>query len=207
LADSAEKVAVFIDWQNAYKTAREAFGLQDMPNERGNFSPLRLSKILAAGNDRGRSAELVAIEIFRGLPSSKHDPTGYAANRRQAAAWKAEAGELITPHMRPLRYPRNFPNEPAVEKGVDVQLAVNAIEATLRKRCTVAIILSHDTDLLPVPETIAKLVGPQRVETASWVSPWFRSRLRPKADVYHHEISEQVFDLVETPVNYAHAKK
>jgi hypothetical protein len=206
LAEPAPKVAVFVDWQNAYKTAREAFGLQDMPNERGNFSPLRLSKILAAGNDRGKLGQLVCIEIFRGLPSSKHDPTGYAANRRQAAAWKAEGGDLIAPHMRPLRYPRNFPEEPAVEKGVDVQLAVNAIEATLRKRCDVAIILSHDTDLLPVPETIARLVGPQRVETASWVSPWFRSRLRPKANVYHHEISEQVFELVETPVNYARAR-
>ena len=81
---------------------------------------------------------------------------------------------------------------------------MNAIEATLRKRCDVAIIFSHDTDLLPVPETIARLVGPHRVETASWSSPWFKSRLRPKAAVYHHEISETVFQMIETPINYAH---
>lgn len=203
-SETAPRVAVFIDWQNAYKTAREAFSLQDMPNERGNFSPLTLSRLLAAGNGRGTGAELACIEIHRGLPSQKHDPTGYAANRRQAAAWKAEAGDLVMPQMRPLRYPFAFPNEPAVEKGVDVQLAVNAIEATLRKRCHVAIVFSHDTDLLPVPETIARLVGAHRVETASWVSPWFRSRLRPKPAVYHHEISEAVFEVVETPVNYAH---
>ncbi len=110
---------------------------------------------------------------------------------------------MVVPLMRPLRYPQNYPSDPAVEKGVDVQLAVNAIEATLRKRCSVAIIFSHDADLLPVPETIARLAGVHRVETASWCSPWFRNRLRPKPAVYHHEISEAVFDLVETPVNYA----
>jgi hypothetical protein len=46
------KIAVYIDWQNAYKTAREAFGLWNMPNEHGNFSPYRLALILAAGNGR-----------------------------------------------------------------------------------------------------------------------------------------------------------
>lgn len=50
------KVAVFIDWQNAYKTAREAFGLLHMPNEHGNFSPYRLARLLAAGNGRGKDA-------------------------------------------------------------------------------------------------------------------------------------------------------
>jgi hypothetical protein len=202
--ETAPKVAVFIDWQNVYKTAREAFGLGDMPSEHGNFSPFRLSRILAAANGRGSEAELTCVEIFRGLPSQKHDLIGYSANRRQAAAWVAEQPEIVVPRMRPLRYPYNYPNEPAVEKGVDVQLAVSAIEATLRKRCNVAIIFSHDTDLLPVPETIARLAGVGHVETASWVSPWFQGRLRPKPEVYHHQISEKVFEMVETPVNYAH---
>ena len=175
-----------------------------MPSEHGNFSPLRLSRILAAANGRGRDADLVCVEIFRGLPSQKHDLTGYSANRRQAAAWAAEQPGIVSSKMRPLRYPFDFPNEPAVEKGVDVHLAVSAIEATLRKRCDVAIIFSHDTDLLPVPETIARLAGAHHVETASWISPWFQGRLRPKPPVYHHAISEKVFEIVETPINYAH---
>lgn len=202
-----KKVAVFIDWQNAYKTAREAFGLITMPNEHGNFSPYRLARLLAAGNERGKSGgELVRVEIHRGRPSQRHDPTGYAANRRQAAAWEAEKRGVVIPKLRPLRYPRNYPAEPAVEKGVDVQLAVNAIEASLTKQCDVAVIVSHDTDLLPVPETISRLLGGHRVETASWSSPTFQSRLRPKPAVYHHLISHQVFNMIETPVNYAHAQ-
>lgn len=200
------KVAVFIDWQNAYKTAREAFGMWEFPNEHGNFSPYRLARLLTAANGRGvAGAELVRVEIHRGLPSQKYDRTGYAANRRQAAAWIAENPAVVRPRMRPLRYPRNYPAEPAVEKGVDVQLAVSAIEATLTKQCDVAIIFSHDTDLLPVPETIARLVGRRHVETAAWTSPTFQSRLRPKPEVAHHPISEKVFETVETPVNYARA--
>ena len=39
----AVRVAVFIDWQNTYKTAREAFGWRDFPNEYGNYSPYQLA--------------------------------------------------------------------------------------------------------------------------------------------------------------------
>jgi uncharacterized LabA/DUF88 family protein len=201
------KVAVYFDWQNAYKTAREAFGMLDMPNEHGNFSPYQLARLLAAGNGRGKAGgELVRVEIHRGLPSQRHDQTGYSANRRQAAAWEAERRGIVIPKLRPLRYPRNYPAEPAVEKGVDVQLAVNAIEASLTKQCDVAIIMSHDMDLLPVPETISRLLGGHRVETASWSSSSFQKRLRPKPAVYHHLISQQIFQAIETPVNYAHAQ-
>jgi hypothetical protein len=198
------RVAVYIDWQNAYKTAREAFGMQAMPNEHGNFSPYQLGRILAAGNGRGvGGGRLVRVELHRGLPSQKHDLRGYAANRRQSAAWINENPAIVIPRLRPLRYPRNYPADPAVEKGIDVQLALGAVEWTLTGQCDVAVVFSHDTDLLPVPEVIARLAGPDHVETASWTSPTFSSRLRPKPEVAHHYITEKVFQRIETPVNYA----
>lgn len=196
------RVAVFIDWQNVYRAARRAFCLEQLPSERGNFSPFRLSRLLAAANGRGARGRLDCVEIHRGIPSQKYDKVGYTANRRQEAAWKAENSRVIVPKLRPLRY-WNYPKELPVEKGVDVELAVSAIEATLRSRCDVAIIFSHDSDLLPVPEAIARLVGPERVETASWVSHSFRGRLRPMPGVAHHLIPQRVFEAVETPVNYA----
>ncbi len=87
MAERSTRVAVFVDWQNVYKTAREAFGLQDAPNERGNFSPFKLARILAAGNGRGTVGVLLRVEVHRGLPSSSKDPVGYGANRRPATAW------------------------------------------------------------------------------------------------------------------------
>ena len=74
MAGSPTRIAVFIDWQNAYKAAREAFGLRSLPNERGNFSPFKLARILAAGHGRGDAATLVRVEVHRGLPSSARDP-------------------------------------------------------------------------------------------------------------------------------------
>lgn len=68
------RVAAFIDWQNAYKSARSAFGLWELPNEKGNFIPYSLARILATGNGRGKDGELVRVEIHRGLPSNQRDP-------------------------------------------------------------------------------------------------------------------------------------
>jgi hypothetical protein len=109
--------------------------------------------------------------------------------------------------FRLLRYPYNYPAEPAVEKGVDVQLALGAVEWALDDESNIAIVLSHDNDLLPVPEAIDRLADASRVETASWVSPTYRQRLRPKGGVYHHEILKAVFDRVATPVNYARSSQ
>lgn len=203
LAPETVRVAVFIDWQNVYMAARRAFGLERMPVGRGNFSPYRLGQLLAAANGRGQAGRLVRVEVHRGLPSHQHDLTGYNAARRQANAWKSDSPRVVVPKLRPLRY-RNYPDQPPTEKGVDVALAVSAIEAKLRDHCDLVIVFSHDTDLLPVPEAIARLAGPDHVETAAWASSSFKQRLRPKAPVPHHRITQRIFEAVETPVNYAH---
>lgn len=201
------RVAVFVDWQNVYKTAREAFGLWQQPNEFGNFCPFQLSRVLAFGNGRGANGELVRVNIHRGLPSQKFDQPGYAANRRQAAAWVKAGGTIVQPCLRPLRYPRGYPDrttEPPREKGIDVQLAVEAVEWSVTGKADVVIIFSHDTDLVPVVELLCRLKGTKSVETASWRSDTFNQRLR-HPDVYHHGILKAVFDKVETRVNYGRA--
>ena len=197
-------VAVYIDWQNVYKSAREAFNLLNLPSERGNFSPYRVARILAAGNERGSEGELVRVEIHRGLPSNAHDRVGYATNRRQAAAWMKENPEVVIPRMRPLRYDRNNPGANPQEKGIDVALAVSAAEHVLTQRCDIAIIFSHDSDLAPAVEMIARVCRPSHVETASWTSHHFETRLPPVNGVYHHSLSGKVFQEVETPINYAY---
>jgi hypothetical protein len=72
-------VAVFMDWQNVYRAAREAFELHQAPPERGNFNPLEVARYLAAGNKRGKDGKLTRIEIHRGLPDSTTNPKGHGA--------------------------------------------------------------------------------------------------------------------------------
>jgi hypothetical protein len=197
------RVAVFIDWQNAYRSARRCFGLDAMPNEFGNFSPFALARILAFGNHRGLGGTLAKVEVHRGLPTSAKDPVGHAACSRQEAAWKKESPLVLT-RLRPLRYPYSWPTVPAGEKGIDVQLAVGMFESVIGGSCDVAILVSNDTDLLPAIESIVRLNGPQAVETAAWWSSAASPRLRPKLGTYHHNITKDVFDKIETRVNYAH---
>lgn len=167
-------------------------------------SPYKLGNILAAGNGRVSNAVLERVEVHRGIPSSSRDPIGFGANRRQATAWHNESTGIVKAHHRPLRYPRDWPADPPEEKGVDVALALSAIEALALDQCDVAILFSHDTDLIPAIDSAARLRGARRIETASWSSPLHRSRLRSKAArVHHHEISQRVFDLVADPTNYA----
>jgi uncharacterized LabA/DUF88 family protein len=196
------RVAVFIDWQNTYKTAREAFGWLDYPNEYGNYSPYSLARLLATGNGRGERGELVSVNVYRGLPSQKFDQAGYAANRRQAAAWMKENPALVIPRLRPLRYARDGT---AREKGVDVQLAIDALEWVVSEQCQIAIVFSHDSDLVPVVDSLVRLKGRDCVETVSWTSQTFLQRIRTSARVFHHNVSREVFDRIETRINYAHA--
>jgi uncharacterized LabA/DUF88 family protein len=174
-----------------------------MPSEHGVFSPYRLALLLAAKNDRGSDGKLVRVEIHRGLPSSKRDPVGFAANRRQSQAWMNESREIVIPRLRPLRYPHD--GSRPEEKGIDVQLALSAVEHALTDKCEVAVIFSNDTDLIPAIEMISRMTGTSHVETASWISATHQSRLRAKPAVFHHALTENVFRGIETPINYAHA--
>lgn len=115
---------------------------------------------------------------------------------------------MVVPRLRPLRYPAGWPDEPPEEKGVDVELALNLVEAVTLKHCDVAILFTHDTDLVPAIDTAARLRGKSCIETASWTSELARQRLRSKQHaVYHHDIFESVYDLVADPTPYGRPKK
>lgn len=78
------------------------------------------------------------------------------------------------------------------------------MEWIFTKQCDVAVIFSHDTDLVPVVEMIRRVGGAASVETASWTSQTFNQRIRTNPPVFHHSVSEAVFARVETRINYAH---
>jgi hypothetical protein len=193
------RIAVFIDWQNAYKEARRAFALSSEPGRRGVFSPLGLARILAGGNQR-ETYELSRVEIHRGLPDARSNAIGNAAALRHAEAWRREH-EVVVPVLRPLRLNRET-GRPE-EKGVDVALALGAVEAIIGGPPETVIIFSHDTDLSPLVETICRLRGADAVETGSWRSQVFRKQIPPIPGVFNHYVEESDFSSIETPINYA----
>ena len=160
----ANRVAVFIDYQNCYKSARRAF----VPNgtadaSEGQVLPQRLGIVLRDHADGER--ELVAVRIYRGMPSSRHDPKGQGAADRQVASWTAQA--LVTPVTRPLNY--RDPSDPK-EKGIDVRLALDMVMMAMRNEYDIAVLVSEDNDLAPALESVAAILGSDAAcEVMTWV--------------------------------------
>lgn len=190
---------------NVYKAAREAFGLQDESGTRGQIDPHRAGRVLAAANQRGKAAELARVEIHRGRPTSSQSLLGHTAATLHAAAWEASDPSIVKAQLRPLR--RNPLTQDLQEKGVDVALAACAVEWALIEQVDHVVIFSHDTDLSSVVEVIARLKGPDAVETASWTSHDFRKRIPPIEGVTNHALREKLFLGIEDQTHYGRAAK
>ena len=162
-----ERVILFIDYQNAYRGARDIFfETGEGPSRNGQFDPLKLGLLLAERSAFER--ELVGVRVYRGLPSPERDPRGHAAARSQISRWQQDA--RVTVITRPLKYPkgRNDEGLKPSEKGIDVQLAVDFATMAIRGQYDTGILMSRDTDLLPALEFVASPDVRARCETATW---------------------------------------
>lgn len=83
------RVCVFLDWQNLYHRAREAFVEPGAPAAAGQVDPLALGR-LCGGRIAG--GVLTDVRVYRGRPSRRHDLRSYSAFRRQTERW-IRAGE------------------------------------------------------------------------------------------------------------------
>jgi hypothetical protein len=166
------RVAVFFDWQNAYHCARDAFCDPDDPSRFGNFRPKAMAELLADKGPSGPPRRVVSfIGIYVGAPDPRRDAQGAAAQSRRIASWQRDGAGLVAVKSRGLRYPPGRPISEAEEKGVDVQLAIDAMVMAVRGEYDVAIIVSADTDLLPVVEgllALKALNGTPDVEVVGW---------------------------------------
>lgn len=195
----ATRVMVFIDYANAYRSARRAFFDDERdPGTDGHFHPLRLAlKLKGLGvGDR----ELVGVRVYRGLPSEHRDPVGAAAADRQAGIWRK--ADIVVPVTRTLNY--RDPKRPR-EKGIDVALAIDFVMLS-REEYDVGILFSEDTDLLPALEAVANLKGSGACETGCWKPTngnIARPLLLPKQRLGNvHLMSRQDYDHVCDRTDY-----
>lgn len=194
------RVAVFIDWQNCYRTAREAFGFTG-PGIPGNVRPLILARELAGDRVPGQAeGRLVSLRIYSGQASQKHDPKTYAANRRQFQSWR-NSSDVVDVVTRTLDYSLGRPRE----KGIDVKLAIDVVRMSLiNQEHDVAIVASADTDLLPALELIAEQRGAETIEVAAWRGPnWSPSPLALAGQtIRQHLLARDKYNRVEDTRDY-----
>ena len=125
------RIAVFLDYQNAYHGAREVFGDPSTdPPTMGHVNPLRLGLLLTQlGAEGDPNRELTAVTVYRGRPGAKSHRNLQSAFDRQVTAWQQMP--LVTVRSRPLRYQpiawsQGAPSEwRGQEKGIDVLMAID----------------------------------------------------------------------------------
>jgi len=173
-----DKVVLFLDYQNIYRRARDAFFSHGVdPHWRGQISPIKLGLLLVERSPFDR--ELLGVRVYRGLPSNSRDKLGYAAARKQIAHWQEDSRVSVVVH--PLRYPNGWPNshregEKPTEKGIDVSLAIDFVTMAVRNEYDIGILFSADTDLKPA----LKFVDGSEMSATGEVAAWRRS---PSRDV------------------------
>jgi NYN domain len=203
-----DRVVVFLDWQNVYRSAREAFcGLQ-APHWEGQVNPVRLAQHLAADSPFDR--QLKQVLIYRGQPDASKDRKGYASCSRQVGIWRQSP--LVSVTTRTLRYPHGWPNpyqpgERPQEKGIDVALAIDFVVMAVRREYEVGILMSTDTDLKPALEAVAALTSStgQRAEVAAWSVPGRHDRRLAisSRNLYCHWMGENVYNQVADAADYS----
>ena len=158
---------LFIDYQNVHFTAWECFTSYGTQVWESLIHPGKFADQISAARDaRGfEHVDFTKIHVYRGHPSRRNEPTQHARVQRQASNWTRD--RRVEMNLRPLRYPRDWPDEPAVEKGVDVHLAIQVAQAAMEKWADVLIVATRDTDIVPALELVHKTDGVS-LELATW---------------------------------------
>jgi uncharacterized LabA/DUF88 family protein len=195
----ADRVALFLDYQNVYRSAREMFHPLTAPHWNGQINPVALGELLVERSPFDR--QLDEVRLYRGIPDSTKDPKGYSASQRQIAEWsELPKTRVIT---RTLRYPYGWPREKPEEKGIDVSLAVDFVRMAVQDEFDVGIMMSTDTDLKPALEAVVKL-GTARVEVTAWSTPnSYSRRLSIKGQkLWCHWLDETDYHRVQDTRDY-----
>lgn len=200
-----QSVGLFIDYQNMYEDARAAYFQEGDLHVRGQFNPWELGELIASkqpiGSDDEREIKLV--RLYTGIANPRKDPKTHAARERQINVWRKNNVDVIG---RSLKYPRNWPDDPAYEKGVDVALAVDCVVSAIEGECDVAVVASTDTDLRPALRFVAERENIE-IEVAAWWNGIQKQLSRPGEGIWCHRLSQDDYDLVSDTTNYSRSAR
>lgn len=167
---AVKRAVVFVDGQNLYHAARQAFGYT---------YPSYDVAALAAALCQNQGWALAQVRFYTGVPDAS-DNAGWHA------FWVAKLAQMgrqgVQVFSRPLRYRNKRVVLPdgtehtylaGEEKGIDVRLAVDVIRLAHQGAFDVALILSQDQDLSEVAAEIREIAREQsRWIKAASAFPW-----------------------------------
>lgn len=150
------KVDVFIDSNNLFHAAKNAFG-------EGKYSINRLVDLLC----KKKGWQLGVINYYSGVPKKDYDPVGYVAVMNRLDQLRRRGVNVVP---RDLQYRTKKVCGPdgeqtivtnVTEKGIDVRLALDAVRSAYEKSCDAFLILSQDQDLSEICLDIERICKQQ----------------------------------------------
>jgi uncharacterized LabA/DUF88 family protein len=159
-----DRVMIYIDGSNVYHSLKDQFRRTNLNFER--FCQKLVDK-----------RQLIRIYYYNAPVDQAKEPQRYEEQlkffdrMRRIPYMEVKLGRLVY---------RNWPQEPAYEKGIDVRLAVDMITHAHRGNYDVAILVSGDNDFADALQAV-KDEG-KRVEVALFGREWSSQQLRDAAD-------------------------
>ena len=154
-----KRVAAFVDGQNLFHAAREAFGRR-FPD----YDPEALARRVC--DEKGW--ELRELHFYTGVPTERDDSFWNAF-------WNSKLARLGTRGVHTFRRPLRYHDRTVVlpdggthtfrsghEKGIDVRLALDVVRLALDRAFDIALVFSQDQDLSEVAEEIRLIARRQR---------------------------------------------
>jgi uncharacterized LabA/DUF88 family protein len=164
MADSNERVMIFIDGSNLYHSLKGFF-------KRTDIDIGKLSRKLL---DRRR---LVRIYYYNAKVGLKEEPQRY----RDQQAFFSSVNAIPYSELRLGRLVyHNWPNSPPYEKGVDIQLATDMITHSFKNNYDVAVLVAGDNDFVGAIQAVKD--NGKNVEVALFGKERTSYRLRMVAD-------------------------
>ncbi len=155
---TSPRTVAFVDGQNLFHTAREAFGYA-YPN----YDVTALAK--AVCHDRGWC--LAQVRFYTGVPRLQDDPFWHDFWRQKLALMGRHGVHIFSRHLRYRTRHITLPDGSrhslmtGEEKGIDVRIAIDIVRLAHRRNYDVALIFSQDQDLSEVAAEIRSIAREQ----------------------------------------------
>ncbi|HLK59828.1 MAG TPA: NYN domain-containing protein [Chthonomonadaceae bacterium] len=155
-----KRTIAFIDGQNLYHNVRTAFGYNHP-----NYDVYKLAQAVCTA----RGWQLDRVQFYTGIPSAQDNPFWHSFWTKKLAALGRNPNVIIYNH--PLVYRNKTIEVPGFgthtflsgeEKGIDVRLALDVLDAAHREQFDVALIFSQDQDLSELAAIIRLVIGLQK---------------------------------------------